>query len=112
MTMSKKTPSIEDRMPAPEGTAGAFTRRGFMKSTAIGFAAGALAGSGLGRTALAGEWSQDIGPGPTGAKRVLLKGGTVITMDPAIGDFESADVLIDGKKIAAIGPNLQAAAQV
>lgn len=42
-----------------------------------------------------------------GAGRVLLKGGTVITMDRSLGDFASADVLIEGARISAIGPNLQ-----
>ena len=44
--------------------------------------------------------------------RMLLKGGTVITMDPAVGDFESADVLIDGSTIAAVGPDLEASGEV
>ena len=39
-------------------------------------------------------------------RRILLRGGVVLTMDPAIGDFEQADVLIEGKKIAAVKPNL------
>jgi hypothetical protein len=30
-----------------------------------------------------------------------------MSMDPAIGDFGKADVLVDGKKIVAVGPNLQ-----
>lgn len=43
---------------------------------------------------------------PASDKRVLLKGGTVITLDPTLGDFKNADVLIEGTKIAAVGPNL------
>ncbi len=43
---------------------------------------------------------------PAADKRVLLKGGTVLTLDPTLGNFRSADVLIEGKKIAAVGPNL------
>ena len=35
----------------------------------------------------------------------------MLSLDPKIGDFEKADVLIEGKKIAAIGPNLSAAAR-
>jgi 5-methylthioadenosine/S-adenosylhomocysteine deaminase len=45
-------------------------------------------------------------------QRTLLKGGTVLTLDRAIGDFVTADVLIEGKKIAAVGPNLKAEAQI
>ncbi|MCC6615731.1 MAG: amidohydrolase family protein [Anaerolineae bacterium] len=41
-------------------------------------------------------------------RRILIKGGTVITIDPNLGSFDRADVLIDGDKIAAVGPNLSA----
>jgi 5-methylthioadenosine/S-adenosylhomocysteine deaminase len=44
--------------------------------------------------------------------RILLKGGTVLTLDRNVGDFENADVLIEGKKIAAVQPNLKADAQI
>lgn len=36
-------------------------------------------------------------------RRILLKGGTIISMDPTVGDFAQGDVLIEGKKISAIG---------
>ena len=32
----------------------------------------------------------------------------MLSLDPKVGDFEKADVLIDGKMIADIGPNLSA----
>src|SRR5438874_7949816 len=44
--------------------------------------------------------------------RILLKGGTVLSLDPGVGDFETGDVLIGGKKILAVGRNLNAAASV
>ena len=47
---------------------------------------------------------------PSG-ERILLRGGTVLSMDPAIGDFDVADVLIEGSRIAAVGPNLDASAE-
>ena len=43
---------------------------------------------------------------PDANKQILLKGGTVLTMDPALGNFRNADVLMEGTKIAAVGPNL------
>ncbi|MDO8210141.1 amidohydrolase family protein [Conexibacter sp. CPCC 206217] len=43
-------------------------------------------------------------------RRLLLRGGTVLSMDPAIGDREVADVLIEGRRIAAIEADLEAAA--
>lgn len=42
-------------------------------------------------------------------RRILLKGGTIISMDASVGDFAQGDVLIEGKKIAAIARNLDAA---
>jgi len=48
------------------------------------------------------------GPG----QRLLLKGGVVLTMDPRLGDFENADVLIEGSKIAAVGASLPANAPI
>jgi cytosine/adenosine deaminase-related metal-dependent hydrolase len=44
------------------------------------------------------------------ARRILLKGGTVLSLDPAVGDHEKADVLIEGAKILAVGPNAGASA--
>jgi cytosine/adenosine deaminase-related metal-dependent hydrolase/ribose/xylose/arabinose/galactoside ABC-type transport system permease subunit len=40
--------------------------------------------------------------------RRLLKGGTVISLDPAVGDFTPGDVLIEDDKIVSVGPNLTA----
>ena len=39
--------------------------------------------------------------------RLLISGGAVISMDPKIGDFVNADVLVVDGKIAEIGPNLE-----
>jgi 5-methylthioadenosine/S-adenosylhomocysteine deaminase len=47
-----------------------------------------------------------------GAERTLLKGGVVLSFDRDVGDFEKADVLIEGRKIAAVGPNIPATATV
>ena len=44
-------------------------------------------------------------------RRILLQGGIVFSLDPTVGDFEKADILIEGKKIAAVGPNLATAAR-
>ncbi|PWU03854.1 MAG: amidohydrolase [Terriglobia bacterium] len=44
-------------------------------------------------------------------RRILLQGGIVLSLDPKVGDFEKADVLIEGKRIAAVGPNLAASAR-
>jgi 5-methylthioadenosine/S-adenosylhomocysteine deaminase len=44
--------------------------------------------------------------------RILIRNGTVLTVDPAIGDLPRADVLIEDDKIAAIGPDLGAGGEV
>jgi cytosine/adenosine deaminase-related metal-dependent hydrolase len=43
------------------------------------------------------------------AVRKLIKGGTVISVDPAIGDmYPAGDVLIDGNVILEVGPSIEA----
>jgi cytosine/adenosine deaminase-related metal-dependent hydrolase len=44
--------------------------------------------------------------------RLLLRGGHVLTVDRELGDLASGDVLIEGDTIAAVGPNLEADAEV
>jgi 5-methylthioadenosine/S-adenosylhomocysteine deaminase len=39
-------------------------------------------------------------------RRILLKGGVVLTLDPRIGDFAQADVLIEDGKIREVRPNI------
>jgi cytosine/adenosine deaminase-related metal-dependent hydrolase len=40
--------------------------------------------------------------------RRLIRGGTVLTMDPELGDLAPGDVLIEGSRIVAVGPDLEA----
>ncbi len=40
--------------------------------------------------------------------RTLIKGGIVLTQDEKLGELPSADVLVEGDRIAAVGPNLPA----
>jgi 5-methylthioadenosine/S-adenosylhomocysteine deaminase len=44
-----------------------------------------------------------------GARRILLKGGVVLTLDPRVGDFAQADVLIEDGKIREIRPSIAVA---
>jgi 5-methylthioadenosine/S-adenosylhomocysteine deaminase len=84
-------------------------RRDFLKTTAAGGAA-----AGLGLFAARPATAQDgDGPEDTGkrGRRYIIRGGHVTTMDPALGkngDFVEADVLVEGKNILAVGPNLRA----
>lgn len=44
--------------------------------------------------------------------RTLLRGGHVLSMDPAIGVLSTGDVLIDGDRIAAVAPRLDVDAEI
>lgn len=47
------------------------------------------------------------GSGEAG-RRILIKGGAILSMDPRVGDFAEADALIEGSTLVAVGPNLNA----
>lgn len=73
--------------------------------TAAGTTSPQIAGSLAGvRSATPAQLQNLVGDGRK--RRILLRGGVVLSLDPKVGDFASADVLIDGTSIAAIGPNL------
>jgi len=42
------------------------------------------------------------------ARRILLSGATILSMDPAVGDLPRGDILIANGKIAAIAPRIEA----
>jgi 5-methylthioadenosine/S-adenosylhomocysteine deaminase len=78
------------------------SRRQFLCTAAAGVAAApAFASSVIGGAEAAPRAAQSGRP-------ILLKGGCVLSLDSAIGDFEQADVLIEGKKISAVRPNISA----
>ena len=85
---------------------GALSRREFvhaataMVAAAVGSQAESVA------AAQPGNRSQPAGG------RLLLKGGVVLTFDATLGDFDKADVLIEGKKIVAVQPSINATATV
>src|SRR5882757_8655298 len=69
------------------------SRRQFLCTTAAGVAAApALASSVIGPAEAAPRAVQAGRP-------ILIKGGCVLSLDKDIGDFEKADVLVEGKKI-------------
>jgi 5-methylthioadenosine/S-adenosylhomocysteine deaminase len=78
------------------------TRRGFMAGAA---AASATAAASLSLFALRPTTAQvGVPPADTGlpGKRYVIKGGSVMTMDG--GEYAQADVVVEGKKIVAVGP--------
>ena len=78
------------------------SRRQFLCTTA----AGAVAASATVAAAAAPANAQQPAGGP--GRPILIKGGCVLSLDRAVGDFEQADVLIEGGKISAVRPNISA----
>lgn len=59
------------------------------------------------------SWTaKNSSPGDSRSGHILLKGGCVLSLDASVGDFDTADVLIDGSEIVALEPNLKAAVAV
>lgn len=83
------------------------SRRGFLKATGATAMAGGAMSLFAPRAAQADQGGMPADSGRSG-RRILIRGGAVMSMDPAVGDFAVGDVLIDGKKILAVGRNLQA----
>src|SRR6516225_2014508 len=64
------------------------------------------------KTGLAGLAYASLPQQPSSGSATLLKGGRVLSLDPSVGDFASADVLIQGTKIVSVQPNISASAKV
>jgi 5-methylthioadenosine/S-adenosylhomocysteine deaminase len=81
-------------------------RRDFLKVSSA--AAAGAAGMGLFAAPPARANHEDDQPHDTGrhGRRYVIRGGHVMSMDPAVGDFVEGDVLVEGKKIVAVGQNL------
>src|SRR5215467_3974846 len=92
---------------------GPMNRRDFIRASTGGLAAATIPAAGSGKAAdnIVGEGRPEnlrsasssdlqglVGNGQQ--RRILLRGGVVLSLDPRVGDFEKADVLIDGKRIA------------
>jgi hypothetical protein len=80
----------------------------FLSVAGVGVAAGAV---GLSVACQSPTAQQAVSLQAPQGERLLLRGG-VLTLDPGVGDFDVADVLIEGSRIAAVGPNLDASAEV
>ncbi len=84
-------------------------RRDFLKASTA--TAAAAAGMSLfAARPVAAHDDDDDAPRDSGrrGRRYIIRGGSVMSMDPKVGDFAQADVLVEGKKILAVGKNLQA----
>lgn len=85
---------------SPKRGDGDLSRRRLLQVGAVGLGSALLPST-------AGASPGAASGGPAG-RRVLLRGGTVLTLDDAIGDFVRADVIVDHGQIRAVGPNLRA----
>jgi len=86
------------------------SRRNFLKGAAATGAVAAGANLLAASPAAADDRDPPEGTGRPG-RRYVIRNGAVMTMDPSMpnkGEFPKADVLVEGKKIIAVGPNLQA----
>jgi 5-methylthioadenosine/S-adenosylhomocysteine deaminase len=83
------------------------SRRDFLKGAAAIGATTAGLGLFAARPASADDDDAPEGTGRPG-RRYVIRGGSVMSMDPKVGDFVQADVLVEGKKILAVGTNLGA----
>jgi cytosine/adenosine deaminase-related metal-dependent hydrolase len=80
------------------------SRREFLSTgAATAVAASAVVGA-IGDPARAQQSGGATAPG----RPILIKGGCVLTLDRALGDFEHADVLIERGKVSAVQPNISA----
>jgi len=89
------------------------SRRGFLKGS-VGLVAGVAAARWMpGRAAVQQSAASSVtleNLRNANGRAILIKDGIVLSMDSQVGDFEKADVLIQGKKIVSIGPNVPAPA--
>src|SRR3989454_11905770 len=82
-------------------------RRDFLKATAATGVAAAGLNLFAARPAAAAVGDPPADSGQPG-RRYVIRGGSVMSLDPNVGDFPQADVLVEGKKILKVGPNLSA----
>jgi len=92
---------------------GGTSRRDFLRSSAAGLIAGTISGAARADDGADDEVLERLEHVPGDSRqRILLRGGVIISMDPQVGNFAKGDVLIEGKKILAVGPNLRSEAEV
>src|SRR4051812_28052078 len=82
-------------------------RRDFLKASTATAAAAAGMSLFSAPPALANAGAEPPRDSGRPGRRYVIRGGHVMSMDPSVGDFAKADVLVEGKKIRAVGPNLQ-----
>ena len=103
------TPTTADSRGHGQGPAGGTSRRSFLKSS-VAFATSGTAAQMLSSDAFAeraGAADAELAR-VQGERRILLKGGVVLSLDRQVGDFAQADVLIEDGEIREVRPNIEA----
>jgi len=101
-------PDRQDNNSTQAEPPGASSRRGFLKAgagLAAGGAAAQIAPSALAQGAGATDPDAELRRLQS-QRRILIKGGVVLTLDRRIGDFARADVLIEDGKIREVRPDI------
>ena len=80
-------------------------RRDFLKASGAAAAGLSLFNAPAARADEGGEAPHDTG---RRGRRYIIRGGHVMSMDPTVGNIVGGDVLVEGKKIEAVGRNLRA----
>jgi cytosine/adenosine deaminase-related metal-dependent hydrolase len=96
-------PQDHSRLPARSQLG----RRDFLKTAAATGAAAAGLMLFSPRPAAAAVGDPPAGTGQPG-RRYVIRGGSIMSMDPNVGDFTKGDVLVEGKKILAVGRSVGA----
>jgi cytosine/adenosine deaminase-related metal-dependent hydrolase len=86
------------------------TSRRAVIAAGTGLLAGAAVSQAMPRAALAQGAVDSELAGLSKARRIVLKGGIVLSLDPKVGDFAPGDVLIEDGKIREVRPNIDASA--
>jgi 5-methylthioadenosine/S-adenosylhomocysteine deaminase len=96
----------DDGRPQDHSASAHGSRRDFLKASAA-TAASAAAISLLTPSAAPADPGPPKDHGKHG-RRYVIRGGYVMSLDPAVGEFAPGDVLVEGSKIVAVGSNLPA----
>src|SRR5947208_2086991 len=83
-------------------------RRDFLKASTATAAAAAGMSLFAARPARADDGNEAPADSGRRGRRYVIRGGHVMSMDPRVGDFAQADVLVEGKKILDVRPNIRA----
>jgi 5-methylthioadenosine/S-adenosylhomocysteine deaminase len=102
--MTRLNPSASAHGSCLCAACGSISRRQFLCTAAATAAAAPALAAGTSGAALAQAAPATGG----GGRPLLIKGGCVLTLDRAVGDFERADVLIEGQRISAVRPDISA----